>query len=163
MMKTRVFSRAAMCVTFFALTVICVGCSQNNPPPGGGGDGHRVGFKGRTCPVNATSEDYPIEVVANRDVFRDPASNAIVVCEGDKVSWFIQSGSGVITINFTDPYANDLFGQSNFHSAASGSTNQIAKQTVKSQKEHPGRVYKYTIEVKDSGNTYTKDPHIIPM
>jgi hypothetical protein len=163
MMKTRFLPMAAMCAAFFAMTVFCVGCNDNKPAVVGGGGGPRVNYKGRTCPANAAPEDYAIEVVATQDVFKDPANNAIVVCEGDKVSWFIQSGSGVVKINFTDPYANDLFGQSNFQSHAGSPTSATAKQTVQSPNAHPGRVYKYTIEVQDSGHSFKKDPHVIPM
>jgi hypothetical protein len=163
MIKIRVLEKVAMCVTFFAMTVVCVGCSDNKPVADGGGGGPRVSFKGRTCPANVTPEEYAIEVVANPDIFRDPSNNAIVVCEGDKVSWFIQSGTGVIKITFTDPYANDLFGQPNFRSHAGSPKSETARQAVQSQKAHPGRIYKYTIEVQDSGKSFTKDPHVIPM
>jgi hypothetical protein len=162
MIKTRVFVKAAMCVTFFAITVICAGC-ENKPVADGGGGGPRVSFKGRKCPADAPPEEYAIEVVANKDIFKDPANNAIVVCEGDKVSWFIQSPTGVINITFTDPFAKDLLGQPNVQSHSLGPKSETDKKPVQSQKEHPGRVYKYKIEVTDSGNTYTKDPHIIPM
>jgi hypothetical protein len=163
MMKTRFLPTAAMCAAFFAMTVICVGCNDNKPAVVGGGGGPRVNYKGRTCPANATPEDYAIEVVATQDVFKDPANNAIVVCEGDKVSWFIQTGNGVIAITFTDPYANDLFGQPSLQSHSSGPKNETDQQTVKSQNGHRGQVYKYTIVVKDSGQSFKKDPHVIPM
>lgn len=162
MIKTRGFVKAAMCVTFFATTVIWVGC-ENRPATGGGGN---IGFRGRTCPVGAP-EEYEVEVVASQQVLKDPADDVIFLCEGDKVSWSIQGGTGVIKITFTDSYADDLFGagHSKFQSHPGSQKTETEKQIVKSPKEHPGRRYKYTIEVEDPAGTPKGkiDPHIIPM
>jgi hypothetical protein len=162
MIKTRVLKRAAMCVTFFAMAVISVGCTDNKPLAGGGGN---VSFKGRTCPGG--TQQYEVAIVANSAVFNDPADHAIVVCEGDQVSWSIQSSTGVIKIAFTDPFADQLFGPGNstFQSHPGNPKSETDKQTVQSQKGHLGQVYKYTIVVEDpAGNQKAKkDPHVIPM
>lgn len=162
MIKTGVLARAAMCLAFFAMTVICAGCPENKPVAvGGGGGGHPLsGGKGRKCPQHPSSENYPIEVTVSSDIFVDPGDQALVVCENDTVSWFTKSSSAVITVTFTDPFAKDLFGQSTFPSHAGAPT---PTGTVQSQKGHEGRVYKYTIVVKDGAQTFTKDPHVIPM
>jgi hypothetical protein len=163
MIMTGVSKRATLCMTFFAMTAICMGCTENKPVTGGGGN---VGFRGRTCPVGAP-EEYAVEVVASQQVLQDPADDVIFLCGGDKVSWFIQSGTGVIKITFTDSYADDLFGagHSKFQSHPGSQKSETDKQTVKSPKEHPGRRYKYTIEVEDpAGSAKGKiDPHVIPM
>jgi hypothetical protein len=163
MIKTRVLVKAAMCVTFFTITVIGVGC-ENKPVADGGGGG-TASFKGRKCP-GGPPEKYEIEVVASSEVFKDPADADIVVCRGDKVSWFIQSPTGVIKIVFTDPNADELFGpgHSTLQSHAPNPKNETDEQTVKA----PGygvKIYKYNIVVEDpAGNKKgEKDPHIIPM
>jgi hypothetical protein len=161
MMKTRVLENVAMSVTFFAMTVICGGCNDKPVAVGGGGGGHPLSSgKGRKCPPNSSSENYPIEVKASPDIFVEPANQAVVVCQNDSVSWFTKSSSAVITVTFTDPFANDLFGQPGFPSHAGAPT---PTGTVQSQTGHEGRVYKYTIVVKDGAQTFTKDPHVIPM
>jgi hypothetical protein len=160
---------AAMCVTFFAMTAICGGCSDNKPAVVGGGvGGHPLSSgKGRKCPANATPVDYEFDVVASPAVFADPADRAIVVCENDTVSWSIQSSTGVIKINFTDAFADDLFGKGNaaFQSQSGNPKSATVKQSVKSQKNNPGQVYKYNIVVEDpAGNKKgEQDPHVIPM
>jgi len=162
MINTRVLENVAMCVTFFVMTVICVGC-ENKPATGGGGN---VGFRGRTCPVDAPQE-YEVQVVANQQVLKDPADDVIFLCGGDKVFWSIQGGTGVINITFTDSYADDLLGvgHSKFQSHPGSQKSETDKQVVKSPKEHPGRSYKYTIEVEDPAGTPKGriDPHVIPM
>jgi len=162
MIRTGILARAAMSVAFFAMAVICAGCTVNKPAAvDGGGGGHPLSSgKGRKCPQNRSSENYPIEVKASPDIFVDPADQAVVVCENDSVSWFTKSSSAVITVTFTDPFANDLFGQPSFSSHAGAPT---PTSTVQSQKGHEGRVYKYTIVVKDGAQTFPKDPHVIPM
>jgi hypothetical protein len=163
MIKLRGLESAAMCVTFFAMTLICGGCNDNKPLVAGGGGGKHplTSAHGRKCP-SGTPQDYPIAVAVNKDIFTDPSDQALVVCENDTVSWAIQSGNGVITVTFTDSYGSDLFGKSNIPHP-SGSKSETEKQTVQSQKGHEGRVYKYTIVVQDSGLPFSKDPHVIPM
>jgi hypothetical protein len=162
MRMTAVSKRATLYITFFAMTAVCIGCTENKPPTGDGGN---VGFRGRTCP--GAPEEYAIEVVAGQPVLKDPADDVIFLCGGDKVSWFIHSGTGVIKITFTDSFADDLFGAGNskFQSHSGGQKSETDKQTVKSPKEHPGRNYKYTIEVEDPAGTAKGkiDPHVIPM
>jgi len=162
MMKTRVLENVAMSVTFFAMTVICGGCNDNKPAAGGGG-GPRVNYKGRTCPSGTTGQKYEIEVVASQEVFKDPADADIVVCGGDKVSWFIQSPTGVITIVFTDSYANELFehGPTNLQSHAGSPKSEIDEQKVKFH--GATKVYKYKITVQNGTSKGEKDPHVIPM
>jgi hypothetical protein len=163
MTKTGVLARASMCVAFFAMTVICAGCNDNKPAVAGGGGGPGVNYKGRTCPSGTTGQKYEIEVVASQEVFKDPADADIVVCAGDKVSWFIQSPTGVITVVFTDPYANELFehGPTNLQSHAGSPKSEIGEQTVKLHAA--AKVYKYNIKVVDGTKKGEKDPHVIPM
>lgn len=104
--------------------------------------------------------------MASAEVFKDPADADIVVCRGDKISWFMQSPTGIIKIVFTDPNADELFGpaHSTLQSHAPNPKNETDEQTVKA----PGsgvKIYKYNIVVEDpAGNKKgEKDPHIIPM
>jgi hypothetical protein len=169
MIKTRVLDKVAMCVTFFAMTVLCGACGENKPVAvggDGGGDGGRplISGKGRKCPSGTTSQRYRIEVVANpNNVFKDPTDADIAVCGGDKISWFINSPTGVIKIVFTDPYAAQLFeyGPTSLQSHAGSTTSDIDEQKVKPHAATT--VYKYNIQVQDGSNKGEMDPHVIPM
>jgi hypothetical protein len=164
MTKLRVLESAAMGVTLFVMTLICVGCNDNKPAVVGGGGGvTRV--HGRKCPPGPP-QHHQIEIVVNSEVFKDPADKALVACETDMVSWFISNGSsGTIDVTFKDSFAQDLFGKVHFVSNPANPQSETDNGTVQSQDHHRGQVYKYTIIVKDSyGNQQGKlDPHVIPM
>jgi hypothetical protein len=164
MTNAQVWKKAATCVTFFAVTVVCLGCGENKPGTEGGGDGTKVSFTGRKCPTGPP-QHHRIEIVANSAVFKDPADKALVVCENDMVSWFISNGSGAIDVNFTDTFAKDLFGTVSFSSNPANTQSETGKGTVQSQDHHRGQVYKYSIVVKDSSGKQqgNLDPHVIPM
>jgi hypothetical protein len=162
-MIDRVLEKAAICVSIFAMTLICGGCNDNKPAEAGGGGGvTRV--HGRKCPPGPP-QHHQIEIVVNQDVFKDPADKALVVCENDTVSWYISNGSGTIDVTFKDDFANDLFGKVSFSSNPANPHGETDKGTVKSQEHHRGQVYKYNIVVKDSSGKEqgNLDPHVIPM
>jgi hypothetical protein len=165
MRKLRVLQSAAMCVTFFALTLICGGCNDNKPAVAGGGGGKHplTSANGRKCP-GGPAQHYRVEIVDNSQVLNDLADDSLVLCEGDMVSWFIHSDKGVIDITFTDGYADELFGKghSKFKSNPGSPNSETDTQTVLTQVQ-PGRDYKYTIVVTDKAGTFHIDPHVIPM
>ena len=164
MIKTEVLKRAAMCVIFFAMTVVCGACSENKPVAVGGDGGHPLtSGKGRKCPSGTTPQRYRIEVVASQNVFKDPTDADIAVCGGDKISWFINSPTGVIKIVFTDSYADQLFenGPTSLQSHPGSTTSDIDEQKVKPHAATT--VYKYNIQVQDGSNKGEMDPHVIPM
>ena len=106
---------------------------------------------------------YRIEVVASQNVFKDPTDADIAVCGGDKISWFINSPTGVIKIVFTDSYADQLFenGPTSLQSHPGSTTSDIDEQKVKPHAATT--VYKYNIQVQDGSNKGEMDPHVIPM
>jgi hypothetical protein len=162
MIKLRVLQRAVMCVTFFAMTLICGGCNDNKPLTEDGGGGPRVSFTGRKCPSSPHSETYEIQVVATDQVFKNPSDTDIVVCGGDKIVWSIQSATGVMKIDFVDANANELFEHGN--TSVQSHAGKTDEMTVKSP-THGVNIYKYNIVVEDpAGNKKgEKDPHVIPM
>jgi hypothetical protein len=166
MTKSRVFEKAAVCVTLFAMTVGCAACGENKPVAvGGDGGGYPLSSaKGRKCPSGTTPQKYRIEVVASQNsVFKDPTDADIAVCGGDKISWFINSPTGVIKIVFTDQYAAQLFenGPRSLQSQSGSTTSDIDYQKVKPHAATT--VYKYNIQVQDGSNKGEMDPHVIPM
>jgi hypothetical protein len=165
MIKTGVWAGSAMCVTLLAMTVVSVACNDNKPAVvGGGGGPHTLSSgKGRKCP-GGPPQHYEIEIVDNSQVLNDPADDALVVCEGDMVSWFIGSDKGVIDITITDSYPDELFGKghSKFKSNPGSPKSETGTQTVQPQ-VRPGHDFKYTILVTDKAGTFHIDPHVIPM
>ena len=137
------------------------GCSHNNSkgdddrPPGP--YPHNVGHV--HC-GNHVPERYRIEVAANQQVFFKPDDTIVFLCEGDTVTWFAQDSNTLITLNFTDSYADGLLGVG--HSKF-GKKHETDDQIVQDQGVHRGRVYKYSITVDDGTNSFTLDPHVIPM
>jgi hypothetical protein len=164
MTKSRIFEKATMCVTLFAITVGCTACGENKPVVGGDGGRHPLS-KGRTC-APGTSGRYEIEVVDNSQVLKDLADETVVVCKGDKLLWSILSTKAVITITFTDSYADQIFGpgKSKF-SSNSGNPKSATDEHEVIWDGPNAKLFKYSIDVFDPGNGkhYPLDPHVIPM
>jgi hypothetical protein len=168
MKRLTVFQMVPITAAMIALLGVCAGCDKKTVEDKGGGlplktKAHNLDFV-QCSSKNGEGQNVTIDVSPS-----DPPLKAddriIFVCPGEMVSWHAASPNTTIEIHFKDKgKAAKLFKKHEVDlDSVPGNGDAATPPKEVADKATSDLSHAYTIIVKQAGNVYEMDPHIIPV